>query len=77
MKLALDAKEETDNNGFIQCLKTQFWKRLEQKIACRLPGFEEFMDNGTKLEKCIDRKLALNVTHEFHDLVLVSSATGN
>ncbi len=33
------------------------------------------MDNGTKLEKCSDRGLALNATHEFHDLVLVSFAT--
>jgi hypothetical protein len=73
--LILDGREETDNTGFIQCLKIQFWKRLQQTIACRLPGFEEFMDNGTKLEKCSDRGLALNATHEFRDLVLVSLAT--
>jgi hypothetical protein len=69
VKLSAGRGEENENTGFIQCLKIQFWKRLEQKIVCRLPGFAEFMDNGTKLEKCIDKKLALNATHEFHNLV--------
>ncbi len=71
MKINSDGREENVNIGFIQCLKTQFWKRLEGKIVCILPGFDEFMDNRTKLAKCRDKNLALNATHEFHDLVSV------
>jgi len=72
VKLTAGKGEENNNTGFIQCLKTQFWKRLEQKIVCRLPGFKEFMDNGTKLEKCSDKQLALNATYTFHNLVQVN-----
>ena len=55
-----------DNNGFIQCSKTQIWSILQQRINCTIPGLEFFKNSS--LQDCQTLEEAKVTGNHFRNL---------